>query len=145
MATVISGTSFLMVRRIEAACAIVSTRPRCGSFTATTWKPRATGLIWTKWRISDDRGTCGSCGGRLLGHGARAPGLPGALSWRIHLSFHPARLETPGPGGSAKGGLIAARRCWRPIAGFALAGSFGLGLPGAKLPGRTDSLYGSAR
>ena len=52
--TVTSGTFFLMVRRTEAACAIASTRPRCGSFIATTWRPKGTVLTWTRWRILND-------------------------------------------------------------------------------------------
>src|ERR1700719_694485 len=54
MATATLGTSPPMARRIAAACAIVSTQRRCGSSTATTWRLWATGLTWTKWRISDD-------------------------------------------------------------------------------------------
>ena len=53
-ATAISGTSFPMGRLIEAVCAIASTPPRCGSSIATTWKPKATGRIWVRWKISAD-------------------------------------------------------------------------------------------
>ena len=31
---------------------IASTPPRCGSSIATTWKPKATGRIWVRWKIS---------------------------------------------------------------------------------------------
>ena len=43
MATAISVTFFPMARRIEAASAIASTRPRCGSFIATTWRAEGYG------------------------------------------------------------------------------------------------------
>ena len=33
---------------------IASTPPRCGSSIATTWKPKATGRIWVRWKISAD-------------------------------------------------------------------------------------------
>src|SRR5512132_2139607 len=43
MATAIWDMSLPMDQRIGAACAIASTRPRCGLSVATTWKPKATG------------------------------------------------------------------------------------------------------
>jgi len=42
-----------MVRRTAAAYAIASTRPRCGSSIVTTWKPKAMGPTWIKWRMSN--------------------------------------------------------------------------------------------
>ena len=44
-------------------------------------------------------------GGRFLGSRARAPGLPGALSQRLHLPFHPAGLEAAGAGEGGAAGL----------------------------------------
>src|SRR4051795_12875988 len=38
------------------ASAIASTRPRCGSFIATTWRRRAMALIWVRWRTFADLG-----------------------------------------------------------------------------------------
>src|SRR5262249_45622191 len=58
------------------AYAIASTLPRFGSSRATTWKPRATALTSTKWRIYDDRRTRNPCGWLLLGH-ARPYSPPG--------------------------------------------------------------------
>ena len=43
-ATAISGTYFPTGRATAADCAIASTRPRCGSSIATTWRPRVMGL-----------------------------------------------------------------------------------------------------
>ena len=43
---------------------------------------------------------------RLLGSRARAPGLPGAHSQRLHLPFHPAGLEAAGAGEGGAAGLM---------------------------------------
>src|SRR5258708_1660478 len=48
-AIAISVTFSPMARATAADCAIASTRPRCGSFTATTWRPRVTRRTWTRW------------------------------------------------------------------------------------------------
>ena len=48
MAATIADTFLQMAPRIEAACAIASTRPHCGSSIATTWRPRVTGIIWIR-------------------------------------------------------------------------------------------------
>src|ERR1700730_17838493 len=91
MVTATLGTSFPMARGIAAACAIVSTQPRCGSSTATTWRPWATGLTWTKWRISDD-GACRSCrrgdvpNATYRNHGTHAEA--------IEIVFNPAKISS---------------------------------------------------
>jgi peptide-methionine (R)-S-oxide reductase len=54
MATATLGMSFPTDQRIGVAYAIASTPPRCGSSVATTWKPKATGRIWVRWKISAD-------------------------------------------------------------------------------------------
>ena len=48
MAIAIWDMSFPTARLIVAACVIVSTRPRCGLSSATTWKPKATERIWIR-------------------------------------------------------------------------------------------------
>ena len=47
---------------------------------------------------------------RLLGSRARAPGLPGAHSQRLHLPLHPAGLEAAGAGEGGAAGLNALDR-----------------------------------
>ncbi len=60
----------------------------------------------------------GDQGFRLLGSRARAPGLPGAHSQRLHLPLHPAGLEAAGAGeGGAEGlGDLIVFRTARPRA-----------------------------
>jgi len=76
------------------------------------------------WPGKGDDGS--GSGGRLLGSGARAPGLPAALPRRIYLSLRPAGLEAPGPGGGEKGELIYSRNCGRHLPGQCASGAFGL-------------------
>ena len=47
----------------------------------------------------------------LLGGRARAPGLSPEISRRLHLPFHPARLDAPGPQDQGiETGIVASRR-----------------------------------
>ena len=50
-ATATSATSSTTARATAAACAIASTRRRCASSIATTWRPKATATTSTRWRM----------------------------------------------------------------------------------------------
>src|SRR5277367_3958825 len=81
--------SFPTARRTVAACATASTQRRYVSCLATRWRPRATGITWTRWRIFDDHGTCCSRRRLLLGDAGPHPTVPrrsldarGVYGWR---------------------------------------------------------------
>src|SRR5262245_59518644 len=74
---------FPTVRRAPADCAIASTRPRCGSFIATTCRPRVTLLTSTRWRMFMTEERAVLAGGCFWGVQDLIRRLDGVLSTRV--------------------------------------------------------------